>query len=231
MSFSARDKAMVVVSISLLLATALSTAPSAETVLLKLRPLPLQEGLELEYATKQRHPRRDNFTSRVRIVNIEEGRHSEPSRVRFHWEITDKNRRGAQSEMGHITTTGIPQGRSYDPWWTDGEDIVTSHNHMWLSQAACRELAQRGETRFAISVTHRNDKEVALKVVGEVTFETRIDGHPASLAAVELKSARNDTLIVLNDCENPLVLQANIPGVHQWRLVNVRWRRPKRLSP
>ena len=202
----------------------------AETVVLTRRPLPLDIGLELDYRTVQQNPRQDTFTSRVRVLSVDRGLRREPSRVRFQWQIFERERMKGQNEMGHITTTGIPAGRSYDPYWTNGQDLVSHHGHMWLSQRACEELTRTGETRFAISVTHRHDKEGVLRRVGEVGFDTRVDGQPVTLTALELKSDREDKLVVLADCANPLVLEANMPGIQQWKLSEARTERARRRS-
>lgn len=220
----------VVALLTAVAAVAAATPLVAETVLLTRRPLPLDVGLEMDYHTVQQHPRRDTFRSRVRVLSVDRGLRQEPSRVRFQWRIFERERMKGQNEMGHITTTGIPAGRSYDPWWTNGQDLVSHHGHMWLSQKACEELLRTGETRFAISVTHRRDREGTLRRVAEVGFDTRVDGHPVTLTALELKSEREDKLVVLADCANPLVLEANMPGIQQWKLKEARTERARRRS-
>ena len=202
----------------------------AETVVFVRRPLPLSAGLALEYDTNQQKPRQDTFKSKVRVVTVEKGLRQEPSRVTFRWQIVDRARTHSQNEAGQITTTGIPDGRSYDPWWKNGQDIVTSNSHLWLSQSACEELKLTGETKFAVSVTHRGDEPMTLSLVGMVSFDTRIHGHLTSLTAFEVKSEKQDLLTVLADCTNPLVLEAKMPGIQQWRLMNARTHRGKRYS-
>lgn len=198
-----------------------------ETVTLERRPLPMAEGLELDFKMSQQRPRSDTYTARVRLMGIDRGLKQEPSRVRYRWEIFNRERMRGQNEMGHVTTMGLHKGNSLDPWWANGQDMTTAHTHMWLSQSACQELRRKGVTQYAVDVTQRRDNDQQeLRRDSEEDFEVRIDGRTMTLRTMKLVNEHNDALWVLNDCENPLVLKINIPGYYQWALSEARTGKP-----
>ncbi len=210
---------------------ALAAPAVAETVYLKRRALPLTEGLELDFHTVQQRPQRDTYTSSVHVLSVDRGLRGEPGPVRFQWRIFEREKLKGQDEAGVITTTGLLAGRSYNPWWSNGTTEISGHTHVWLSQRACEELERAGQTTYALDLSHRSDKEMALRKVAEVSFEVRVDGAPVQMTAMELRSEKEDTLLVLADCAHPLVLEADIAGIYQWKLAEARTGSARRPRP
>lgn len=201
-------------------ALAWSASPArSETILLKRLPLPLDEGLELWFQTHQQRPRDDHFMAHVQILGVERGLRQAPSRLRFRWDIDDRQRMPALDESGTITVTGLGEGRSLNFWWTNGEDTVTDHTQLWLSREACQELVQTGRTRYAIEVSQRHDSpELPIERVQERDFEVEVNGRTVVLPALTLSTQQGDALTILADCDHPLVLDAQIPGFQSWTL-------------
>jgi hypothetical protein len=196
-----------------------------ETVLLRRRSLELSEGLELTFYTEQRHGFQDVFTSQVQVERVTRGEGGALGAVRFGWRMFGARKHAGYDERGVVTTTGLSSGRSFNAWWSQGEEQVTSDTQLWLSQAACQELMAQGHTTYAMDRRIRGDGALRLERVRESRYVVRLGGEEVELAALELRSEREDRVVMLADCANPLVLEIDLPGLYLVRLEEARSRR------
>ncbi len=210
----------------------LSTSESslrAETTLLRRQSLPLRPGLVMDFATRQEVGFRDSYVSRVRIDKVLRGAKQQVTRVRFQWRMFQAQRNTNYDQTGSITTTGLPHGRAFNAWWAQGRHVVTSDTHLWFSRQACLELKTRGQTRYVLDRNHRRDKEILITKERTYLYETTLNGQRVQLRAWGLRSERGDSLTLLTDCEHPLVLQMDLPGVYAFMLKSIRMQNPKTL--
>lgn len=204
----------------------------SETVMLERRALPLSEGMELRFQANQQRPRRDNFQVTVRVARVERGADYEPTNARFRWAIHHREQVADGEESGAVTTTGLRQGRGLDVGsWRDMHDVVTEHTHLWLSRSACEALRRGQEVRYAVDVSQRKDAVATTVLRRKDDFEVmdvEVDGEALSVEVMRVTSNKRDSMTVLSDCHNALVLSAKVPGYYSWELRSISQRRGRR---
>lgn len=193
-------------------------AARAETVLLYREVAHLGRGVRLSYFTDQRRVLVATYTAEVDILSVETDADGLPETVRFRWHIFGASSRPGMDDRGTVTSSGLRRGRSMNAWWAPGQAVTTRDTHVWMSVEACEELRSSDETRFAVDVNLRRDEALRVRRVRAVDFPVLVDGRPVTLRAMELRSERDDRIVMLDQCEHPLVLEADIPGISLMRL-------------
>jgi hypothetical protein len=188
-----------------------------DTVRLSRWSLPLRPGVVLDFDTSQLHGFADTYTSRISILQVS-SHEARVEQVKFQWRMFEAKKNPHFDSTGWVTTTGFARGRTFNAWWTEGQDAITRDTHLWLSQEACEELDSKGETRFALDLNVRGDTPLRLWVVGEGSFTVKVGGVARALEVWELRSEKEDRLKVLRDCRNPLVVEGELPGIYVMRL-------------
>jgi len=222
--------------VAALAAWTLAPAPvaRAETVLLYRDLAQLGPGLRLSYFTDQRRLMVATYTAEVDVLEVQRAAEGSPETVRFRWRIFDSPQRPNMDDRGMVTTTGLRRGRAMNAWWSPGQEVTTRDTHVWLSVEACEELHAREETQFAIDVNLRRDTALRLRRVRSVEVPVELNGRQVVLRGMELRSSREDRLVMLDNCEHPLVLEADIPGISLMRIRSIRTGVPvddDRMSP
>lgn len=195
------------------------TVGHAETVRLSRTTVPLEANMTMDFRTDQRVSFVDQYTTRIHVESVET--RPEFRAVRFQWRMFDAKRHAGYDESGWVTTTGLRDGTALNAWWGPRE-MTTRETHLWLSQTACRELEQTGQTRYILDRTKRADAPLLLKITGRRKFGVNIDGRERQVPAWTLRSSLGDHLIVLSDCANPLILEIDVPRLYRATLHTVR---------
>lgn len=203
----------------------LIASADAETVLVARKLLPLKPGATYTFATAQRVKFVGTFTLDVEVLDVERSPGGHPGRVEFEWHAHDSPRHPGFDSSGKVTTVGLPGGRSLNGWWRQGQDTTTSDTQLWLSRRACLELREHGETRYALDRQVRRDGALRLRRTGSTKTQVTINGTLREVAGIVVTSELGDRLVLLDDCEAPLLLEADLPKIQSWRLTEVTFSR------
>ncbi|MBH24886.1 MAG: hypothetical protein CMH57_10610 [Myxococcales bacterium] len=201
--------------------TLLSAAPRSETIVLIRDAIPLKEGVELEFAVDQRKDFVDTYTMTLHLDQIEHNPRGEVTGARLSWQVSEATKHRNYKANGELTTTALLTGRMLNCTWLGGQKASPRDTFAWLSRDACEEALHRGETRFAVDATLASGRPMRFQRVRHVQHPVTLHGRAAQLNAMELRSERGDTLVVLADCNNPLIVETEILGLASWRLDKV----------
>ncbi|MFA5624144.1 MAG: hypothetical protein WC966_03665 [Bradymonadales bacterium] len=110
--------------------------------------------------------------------------------------------------------------KALDPWW-DSSPIQEKRCELWISRTALQALETRSDAEFLIDVSMRRDNYVSLQYQGRVAYPCIVSGKSTTLPAIVANSSRGDKLIILDQPQNPIVLQID-SSFFRWKLVEIR---------
>lgn len=160
----------------------------------------LEPGLVLQYEAYSiihpyRPPVREDFS--IRIAESWAGG------VSFKYTSVDENI-GAQKGLESLSS--MDDCPNLDPWWDTMEIGHDDRCELWASKRVYMELASTGKSWMNIDTAFRQDTAVRWESVGKVRYLCVVDGQPVLLNAIQIKTSREDEIIMLDDPDNPLIL-------------------------
>ncbi len=123
-------------------------------------------------------------------------------------------------EQGVESLSSLDDCKTLDPWWDPAEISHDDRCNLWLPRQAFLELITTHKTWLAIDTLARQDSTVRWEYQGIVWFFVYSDGSPALLRGIQVKTTRNDELVILDDIDNPLILSAK-STFFSWTLIRV----------
>jgi len=133
--------------------------------------------------------------------------------VHYRWETREA---GRVTDAGDRWCSGMATSRTFNFWWSRGErGYETADTAPWLSRAVFDDLKRGDRAEIVVEEHSRTDVGVRAWVEGR---EIRADG----LSVLTLRTTRGDRIALLDDAENPLVLEISVPGLYSLEAVDVQ---------
>ena len=214
-----RNIATTLACLTLLLTISTSDVARAETQLLKKESVALNVGTVLSYTTRQKKYINDTFTMMVEITEPVRDSAGLLKEVHMSWTAINARKSRNRKITGEVHTTGLQAGRRLNCTWPRQKAYTSTETFAWLSRDVCEELKVLGTTELSLDASILTGRPLHFRRSQDLVPHTiELQGHETTLTGLELTSSRGDRLLVLNDCENPLILEAKVVGLVSWRL-------------
>ena len=171
----------------------------------------LHPGSTLSYtALSVIHPLRPPIKENYTVTIDEIWRYG----VRFAYNITQSV---LGTATGFQTLSSLDTCSKIDPWWEDNHSDFDDRCELWISRQNYFDLMTDKKTYIAVDTEVRKDSVVRLEFIDYVDFPCTVHNAFTLLPAFRVRSSRNDTFIILDNPDNPLILSAE-SAYFSWHL-------------
>jgi hypothetical protein len=178
---------------------------------------PLAQGLKIKMKVQQPLFQFGIFTTEIEIVQVRQGE------VVFDWQMREYQSGKFNEIQGRLTVTGLDDGDTYNPYFSEKTHGQVHETKLWLSKKAFRELKKTGKTLFRIDTEVRSDPLINLEFLDRTTYRTLVNGEMKVLSALKVKSDQGDEIIVMDSEENPFILFIYSQSRWEWHVAEVTY--------
>ena len=176
--------------------------------------LPMRPGTQMVFRARATdHPMRPMVEEDFALDILE----TWPAGVTFRYSVEQKV---IGTESGIQTLSSLDVCTTLDPWWDPGETSFDDRCEFWIPQHVFREIAVLGKSYLSIDTLARRDSVVRWELKERTDYLLEIDGRAVRLAALVIRTSRDDTVIVLDDPRNPLILAIR-STYFEWELTEI----------
>ena len=130
------------------------------------------------------------------------------------------NQRVLGMTSGLQTLTSLDDCQALDPWWEPSKIAHDDRCELWMPSDKFRELIVEHKTYLAVDSLVRRDSVVRWDYMGKIIYPCEINGQIVLLQAIQVKTSRDDVIVILDDVDYPLILSMNA-SYFKWELVKI----------